>query len=275
MTNQPRRRILTVGVALLLIGVSLAAIAYPDAVARLIENVVAGALKAWNALVGTVAGGATFVGTASPDDEAGPGPAPPAARVPKGPVGSTSPDGVSGEGDDGADDASDATPPVAPSRGARTQASSENAFETGGASPSVGIGEEGDFVDETVLPTPPGAPQNLLAVPGPEPGSMDLTWDAVEGATGYRVYRGVRADALMLIAFTADLRYEDRGLAPGASYYYAVSAVTGGLEGPRALSSPSVAQPSGSSALPTPELPTLALGLAGLAIVGVAARRRP
>ncbi|MFF2524222.1 PA14 domain-containing protein [Streptomyces liangshanensis] len=83
------------------------------------------------------------------------------------------------------------------------------------------------------VPTPPGSPLYLNARAGERsPGQqrpVELSWNAVEGATGYRVYRWDRAagryEQLTVadpIAFTS---YTDTTAASGTTHYYWVTAV--------------------------------------------------
>jgi len=70
-----------------------------------------------------------------------------------------------------------------------------------------------------------------LAVAGASAGSITLSWNASNGATGYNVYRnGAKVNA----AAVSSTGYTDAGLAPATSYSYQVSAVgNGGVESAR------------------------------------------
>ncbi|HVL47313.1 MAG TPA: hypothetical protein VM889_02020 [Candidatus Thermoplasmatota archaeon] len=124
-----------------------------------------------------------------------------------------------------------------------------------------------------VAPPPPVLVSGLVARPGSNPGEIDLAWSPA-AATTYAVYRGVTASSLALLDTTSTSTFTDTGLSPGATYYYAVAALTGGVPGPLSATTSSVAQTSGEQTLPTPELPTLVLGAAGFAVLGLALRRR-
>ena len=63
------------------------------------------------------------------------------------------------------------------------------------------------------------APMNLMGQPGNQ--EITLTWDAVTGASYYRVYRGSSRIANNITGTT----YKDTGLTNGTSYSYQVSAV--------------------------------------------------
>lgn len=78
--------------------------------------------------------------------------------------------------------------------------------------------------DTSPVVTPPTAPLNLQAVSSEE-GTVEVKWSAVDGATGYTVYR----DAVKLADVTA-LSYKDATAKAGVSYNYTVRASnTGGV----------------------------------------------
>jgi len=83
---------------------------------------------------------------------------------------------------------------------------------------------------------PPPAPANLVAVGGAS--RVDLTWDAstAPDTAGYFIYRGLRPDALLeriSPSLITALSFADTTVAPGVTYYYAVTAVDrDGNEGP-------------------------------------------
>lgn len=83
------------------------------------------------------------------------------------------------------------------------------------------------------VPYVPAPPAKLEITPGPEQVSLD--WDAVTGADGYRVYRatgGIDNGRVyeMIKETTTETAYVDPGRTRGASYYYYVTTVDGGLE---------------------------------------------
>jgi hypothetical protein len=93
-------------------------------------------------------------------------------------------------------------------------------------------------------PAPPGPVSGLSGGPGGGSGEVSLSWNSVQGAVSYRIYRssapGVNGS---LIASSNDTTYDDT---PGATAYYQVSAVgSNGLEG--SLSSQACAAPVGDS----------------------------
>jgi len=94
----------------------------------------------------------------------------------------------------------------------------------------------------------PEAPANLSA--DGAPGAVSLAWDAVPGASGYRVYRSpvaVGGFAPASDALVADPAYVDDTVTNGYRYFYAVAAVSaGGLPGP--LSKPAAVIPSAAIA---------------------------
>ncbi len=59
-----------------------------------------------------------------------------------------------------------------------------------------------------------------------------LEWNALEGVSGYNIYRGTEADAMEKIASVGEVSsYEDTGVSRNATYLYSVSAVVGDYEG--------------------------------------------
>lgn len=87
----------------------------------------------------------------------------------------------------------------------------------------------------------PGAPQNLVASSGPGAGEVTLSWDPPDAATvfssltEYNIYRGTASGALSYHdTVSGDVsEYADDGLPAGVLFYYQVTAVNTGGEGPR------------------------------------------
>lgn len=74
------------------------------------------------------------------------------------------------------------------------------------------------------------APTNLVAVAGNA--SVSLTWDAVTGATSYKVFRSLTSGSFSPTptATVTTTSFNDSGLANGTTYYYVVKAVVGGVD---------------------------------------------
>ena len=81
-------------------------------------------------------------------------------------------------------------------------------------------------------PPPAAAPQNLSATPGNL--QIQLSWNAVTGATGYRVFRTTNGGAFGTtpIASVATPAYHNTGLTNGTAYSYRVAAYNAGGDGP-------------------------------------------
>jgi hypothetical protein len=83
------------------------------------------------------------------------------------------------------------------------------------------------YVNKFVAPEIPAlaTPSNILFTPI-DTGSVTITWDAVEGAVSYNVYRrDAGAGSLALIAAVAQNGYIDEAVEKAADYYYSVTAV--------------------------------------------------
>jgi parallel beta-helix repeat protein len=86
-------------------------------------------------------------------------------------------------------------------------------------------------------PSPPSVPLNPQATPGDQ--QVTLTWDepTFDGGvpiTNYKIYRGTSPGAETFLAEIGNvLTFTDTGLTNGQTYYYQVSAVGVGGEGPR------------------------------------------
>lgn len=75
-----------------------------------------------------------------------------------------------------------------------------------------------------------GAPKNISAIPNGVNGVL-VTWDRVEGAASYYIYRSRNENASFdEIGFTDANRYEDKNLISGRIYYYKVKAAGKGVE---------------------------------------------
>jgi cellulose 1,4-beta-cellobiosidase len=67
-------------------------------------------------------------------------------------------------------------------------------------------------------------PTGLHAVPAS--GEVDLSWNAVPGATQYKVKRGLSIEGpFVAVAQPGEPGYSDTGLANGTAYHYVVSAL--------------------------------------------------
>jgi uncharacterized repeat protein (TIGR02543 family) len=74
------------------------------------------------------------------------------------------------------------------------------------------------------------SPQGLSVI-GQTVDSINLAWQAVSDATGYKIYKGSSADAISdYVAETASTSYIVTGLAANTSYYFVVSAVHESIE---------------------------------------------
>ena len=76
---------------------------------------------------------------------------------------------------------------------------------------------------KTTIRTPPNAPIGLKAGCGMSTEAIRLTWDPVNGADGYNIYRGncLQADSAVKIATVSANSYEDcETLSPGVDYFY-------------------------------------------------------
>jgi hypothetical protein len=103
-----------------------------------------------------------------------------------------------------------------------------------------------------LVPRLTSAPTGLIAMPGV--GQISLNWNSVAGATGYNLKRATVSQGPYdpVAAALATTNYVDNGLAAGTLYYYVVSAVNLGGEGP-----------DSAEVLATPTLPTLSIALTG------------
>ncbi len=107
-------------------------------------------------------------------------------------------------------------------------------------------------VSATPSVAPPAAPSGVAATAGN--GSVGLSWGAVSGATGYRVYRGTTSGGpYTLVASASTASYADAGLTNGTTYFYVVRAFNASLESTNSLqvsATPSAPLPTPDPALP-------------------------
>ncbi|MEG6567360.1 S-layer homology domain-containing protein [Thermoanaerobacterium saccharolyticum] len=95
-----------------------------------------------------------------------------------------------------------------------------------------------------------GPPTNFTQSKYLYPYRVELSWDTVQYADSYNIYRSDSEDGeYKLIANTQDTSYKDRSVTQGSTYYYKVSCVNDAGEGP--LSSALKAQTATDSVPPT------------------------
>lgn len=82
-----------------------------------------------------------------------------------------------------------------------------------------------DNAFEITMNNPSRVPTNLVVNSSTDAYSLTLSWDAVDGATSYNVYRGGE-----FVGNTSSINYVDKGLTPGTGYCYQVSSMTGTVE---------------------------------------------
>jgi autotransporter-associated beta strand protein len=88
-------------------------------------------------------------------------------------------------------------------------------------------------------PATPREPGGLIVLAGD--GKVDLSWNAVEGATGYNVYRSTGDGYVLIATGLTAAAYTDDSAVNGTSYSYAVTATN--AAGESAFSAPSSATP--------------------------------
>jgi hypothetical protein len=107
-----------------------------------------------------------------------------------------------------------------------------------------------NWIDFLATSGAPSVPNNLAATAGK--GQVALTWSAVTNATSYNVKRATTSGAETFIASTASTNYTDTNVLNGTTYYYVVSAVNAGVEGPNSVevtATPPIPQASGAAVL--------------------------
>lgn len=104
----------------------------------------------------------------------------------------------------------------------------------------------------TAMPqAPPAAPTGLIATAGDQ--QVELIWDPVAGADGYKIYRGTspnkETSAAMVVV--TDTSFLDASLPNGPTFYYRVTAYNAGGESPR--SAEVSGSPEGPPPVPDPD----------------------
>jgi fibronectin type 3 domain-containing protein len=93
-------------------------------------------------------------------------------------------------------------------------------------------GESGKSSEVSATPQapPPAAPTGLTATAGAA--QISLNWNAVSGATGYKIYRGTSSGGETLLASLSGTAttYLDSSVTNGTTYFYQVTAVNGAGE---------------------------------------------
>jgi fibronectin type 3 domain-containing protein len=114
-----------------------------------------------------------------------------------------------------------------------------------------------------IKPAPPAAPASVAGTVA-NPGSIDITWTAVAGATSYNVYNALGSNAVSVgpkfkLTNTSGTTVQSIGLVAGNTYSYIVTAVNANGES-AASATVNVTIPVGS--LPAPTLKVTALSYA-------------
>jgi len=122
-------------------------------------------------------------------------------------------------------------------------------------------------VSATPVCVPPVVPANVAAKADDTNGHIAVSWDAVLGATGYTVSRGVSASGPFVAASTDQTAatFTDSGLAAGTNYYYVVNASNAVGTCASVFSTPAVSAMSCSS----PSVPSNVKATAGISRVTV------
>ena len=100
----------------------------------------------------------------------------------------------------------------------------------------------------TILPPPATAPETVVATPGNA--KVVLTWAAVPGATGYRIYRTSTGVFGTSVASTTSLTHTSWSLVNGTTYSFMVRGYTNGGNGPASsvVTATPMAPPAGLTA---------------------------
>ena len=101
-----------------------------------------------------------------------------------------------------------------------------------------------------------GVPQHVAASDGTYAGWITVTWNAVEGAEGYTVYRGTTndPDAAQVVSSVSSVSFVDTTASPGTLYYYWVVATNAASESEKSayeIGFRSLGAPTGISATTT------------------------
>lgn len=116
---------------------------------------------------------------------------------------------------------------------------------------AVGCGPQSTEDEGYAQALPPQVPAQVAATDGASPNTITVSWQAVAGATSYRVYRADAAGGTFsLLGTRAESPLEDDGLLGDVHHWYRVAACN--LAGCSALS----AEDEGSTAVVVPSAPT-------------------
>ncbi len=105
---------------------------------------------------------------------------------------------------------------------------------TAGTYPLTMTASNGDATDATQTFTltmaPPPAPTGVTATPGSSDSQIGVSWNAVAGATSYKIYSSTTSGGpYTLKAVQSATTWPNNGLTPGTTYFYVVKAVLPGV----------------------------------------------
>ena len=121
--------------------------------------------------------------------------------------------------------------------------------------------------------TAPVTPTNIMASRNPDNPSMalEISWNGAAGATGYNVYRSTSATGtftLVTVSPDTGLLFGDSGLLPGTKYFYEISSVNAGGEGPKSTAVSGMTTPDAPTGLLASTLSSNSIGLTWTASPG-------
>ena len=94
----------------------------------------------------------------------------------------------------------------------------------------TGAGSSEKSVTDTGFKASATTPTGLVATDGTSTAQVTLNWNAVSGADGYKVFRGVGSASTLVTTVGAVTTYADTAADPGVVYTYAIKAMKASVD---------------------------------------------
>ena len=87
------------------------------------------------------------------------------------------------------------------------------------------VAKDGSYANSKIVSRTCDLPRPVVSLDNSTVGKIKISWDAIDGAVKYKVYRSTDGETWTLLKNTADTKLTNAGLTSGTAYYYKVLAI--------------------------------------------------